>query len=95
MFEEDGTEESPEKKDSQSVPDLGEKELELKTEGKLEIKVGDNFGGNSEDEPMKDIGQESFNKLPPDKPANFANEPAKETSSIDEQNDPEEIGTDT
>jgi hypothetical protein len=26
---------------------LGGKELEFKSEGKLEIKVGDNFGGNS------------------------------------------------
>ena len=47
------------------------------------------------DEPIDDVGQASFNKILPDKPENFANEPAKETSSIDEQNDPEEIGTDT
>ena len=43
------TEEIPEKKDYQSVPYLGGKEQELKSERTLEmkIKVGDNFGGNS------------------------------------------------
>ena len=60
---------------SKEISERGEEifDIRLKESAEKTASVGDNFGGNSgsNGESVEDAGQESLNRLPPDKSDNF------------------------